>query len=166
MTVRAFVLAVLLVTVGGATLAGGPPRIEVPQVDWYQLVPYLKVNISVTYRDGHTEFGGFSSSNRALFPDGYDQALDELAKVVVFESLRDRHVIDAVSEATEALEGAAHPEGLSPLQNNARYWERLVSGGEYLYRMKRVFERAKAAGTMQCYECSHGFKFEALRVIQ
>ena len=139
--------------------------IEVPDVDWLNVVPYLRANLMVTYKDGQSHLGTFSTPNRETFDQAYDPTLDELAKVLLAESLSDRRVMSAVDEVSAHLRASGIEQShLTPAELGSLYWQRLMEAGDFLYQVRRLFERARAKGRMNCYICAQGFEAKVLQV--
>src|SRR5262245_17545184 len=110
MTKRAAVFGLLVSMTAGAGAVRASSRVEVPDVDWFALLPYLEANVNVTQDDErHATFGTFGRLNRDLMGPDYAPALDELAKVLIVTALEDQDVRRVVGDTVKAIEQATPP---------------------------------------------------------
>ena len=86
--------------------------------------------------------------------------------MLIVASLADQDVRRVVDETVKAIEGTVPASATrARAEGNLLYWQRLEAGGEYLYRLRRIFERARSKGTIECDICDNGFQPKALRVV-
>jgi hypothetical protein len=129
--------------------------VAVPEVDWEDLVPYVRANIVPELND--TCFDVFvcpDHTNRSVATP-FDEALSDFTRVLITQSMRtDSKVSDAVASATEEFR-----RRVPKLEEGDRasyrelFWQSLSESTSLLQRLKSAFLAAQGAGRLRCWLC-------------
>ena len=165
-----FLATALLV---GILPAGASQKVfvTVPPVEWDALVPYIRSNLLFGPGADRTEVRVCSHPTMPPEIQRYRSDLDELAKVLIWESIvRRKNVIEAVREVGRGIDQGNTAEVMgcecASVACDSQCWEQLLAHPHFIPELKAVFLKATAKGRIRCRLCENGFAPEALDVLE
>ena len=148
--------------VGGLLVALQPAvsakiYVAVPEVEWTDVVPYVRANIVPELSGDRFEVYVCPAHTDRSIAEPFDEELSDFARILITESLKhDGRFEKAIERATDRFR-----ERVPSLTTDQRrefkalYWQSLTSSTDVLSRLGSRFEKAKAEHRLRCWLCEH-----------
>ena len=141
------------------TIAAAQRHVSVPGATWDQIVPYLESNLRVEYTEAGLVVGTSGAPYERKLVEPYDEALGELATVLLGDALNTRSFSKALERVTRTLEAkGADPRKLSGDELAAAVWRELAADDRFVSRLRATFSTAQDEGRLRCWICDNGFE--------